>query len=140
MMPALCGLLLLATSLVSPALAAPFWPYPAGSDSKSDCSKQSGTTDTSKGKSKDCDNVSSGRLSTKLKENKTATQTSDSAATKAGAKSSTASKTAEKTEKNESKKEADAITKDRMSTRGLDPAKDTPKDQTVKPDSSATPK
>jgi hypothetical protein len=139
-LPVLCGLLLLAIAFSAAAAAAPFWPAQASSDSKSDCSKQSGTD---KEKSTDCDNISGGRMSTKLKtKNKTASKASDSAAASSMGKtsSSSASKASEKEEKSDSKKEADAISKERMSTRGLNPPKDAAKDQTAKPDASANPK
>lgn len=134
------SLLLFATMFAKTAAASPLWTAGAGSDSKTDCSKQSST---SKEKSKDCDNISGDRMSTKLKANKqAAAKTSDSADTssKDTSKSTSTSKAADKSEKKDSKKEADAISKDRMSTRGLEPPKDATKDQAPKTDTTANPK
>jgi hypothetical protein len=135
---ALFGLFLFVAVLSGPASASPFWP--AWSDSKTDCSKQSATN---KEKPKDCDSISSDRMSTKMKADKqAAAKTSDSAdtSTKDAAKSTSAAKAADRSEKKDGKKEADAISKDRMSTRDLSPPKDASKDQVPKADTTANPK
>ena len=140
MLAALCALFLFVTALPETASASPFWKGAGGSDSKTDCTKQSGTN---KEKSKECDSISNDRMSTKMKADKPAaakTSDSSSAPSKGDLKSMGMSKTAEKSEKKDSKNEADALSKDRMSTRGLDPPKDAAKDQTAKPDSTANPK
>ena len=110
----------LSLSLCILAMGAAAFAAPPASDSKTDCSKQ---TTASGEKPKDCDKISPERMSTKAKADQ---QTMGSTSNTAGSTSS--SKSSLKMEKKTSNKDADAISKDRMSTRGLKPP---PKDTTT---------
>jgi hypothetical protein len=154
------SLLFCVSTLTGSAAAAPFWQPQSSSTQKSDCKDASGKTKSSK----DCDKIGD-RMSTKatstnsaaasnssVKGSKTvnaghassqvvyqdaAAPTSKTATTAADTATAKAAAT---DEKKSSKKSSDAVTTERMSTRGLKPAaKDSTKDKTTTTDAKPSP-